>query len=81
MEDQTDFTTKTNPRKDESTLFGASGRFWIAMVFSMGFVALIIISVLTQKVPDATLAASFGTTCGLVVGNYMGQHSKPKNQQ
>jgi hypothetical protein len=61
----------------ESHFMQFSGRFWIALIFSVGFVFIVAFSFF-GKVPDATIFAGFASTAGMVVGNYMGQN---KNQQ
>lgn len=73
-------TSSPSPLMGESAIFGASGRFWIAFLFSFAFAVVVVLSLATGKTPEANLFAAFSATAGMVVGNYMGQNSKPKTQ-
>lgn len=79
------------PKPDESMLAGLSGRFYVAMVFSIGMVAcmiLLLVVLINGKFPtDATtvtalvgLITGFFTTASTLVAMYIGQAQKPKTQ-
>jgi len=73
-EDNTQIIDKPGDTEEtESHLFQFSGRFWIALIFSVGFVIIVAASFFGH-VPDATIFAGFASTAGMVVGNYMGQN-------
>lgn len=79
MPDDTQIITKEvaiDKEECESHFYNFSGRFWIALIFSAGFVVIVAASFF-GKVPDATIFAGFASTAGMVVGNYMGQNKKP----
>ena len=81
MQDQTEFISK--PQQIEVEFEGESrvgkqtGRFWIALLFTVGTIILAGIIVARAEVNVAmTVFTSFVGIAGVVIGQYMGQHKK-----
>ncbi len=80
-------SSEVGPAKVEESFFvshNLSGRFWIALALTFGFI-LATVLVLTGQVKldsNATIAVytGFAGSATGIIGIYMGQNSKPKGQ-
>lgn len=77
-------STVTGPKKDETMLLGASGRFWITFVMAFGLLelpTLYLLVVIFGRTVDATIFLGIFTAyigvAGMGIGTYLGQN-KPK---
>jgi hypothetical protein len=76
-------TTGTIPTggKLHGSILGMSGRFWIALIFSIGAVLLMVLVFFYPNIDPNTLGfvmSGFLPLAANIVGTYMGQNSKVK---